>query len=134
MNHQLNCVIKNSCFSICSLYVFVAVTDEIKGVSVIEGHSVVLRTGVLGIQGYDLITWKFEDHLMAEIHQETNRFSLYSAGGRFQDRLMPDHQTGSLTISKSRTIDSGDYHLYMKSRTHSLQRTISVTVSGEYFK
>ncbi|KAL0161021.1 hypothetical protein M9458_044746, partial [Cirrhinus mrigala] len=96
------------------------------------GDSIILRTGVIEMRGYDQIMWKFEDHLMAEIIKEANQFSLYdSADKRFGGRLHPDHQTGSLTISDSETTDSGEYHLYMSNSMYTLQRTISVTVSGE---
>ncbi|XDV23375.1 hypothetical protein PO909_027969 [Leuciscus waleckii] len=106
-------------------------SDEMKTVSVKKEDSIILRTGVIDIREYYQILWKFEDERMAEITKGTNKFSLYnSANGRFSGRLHPDHQTGSLTISDSQTTDSGDYHLNMISSSHTIQRTISVTVKG----
>lgn len=106
-------------------------SDEIKTVTVQQGESIILRTGVIEIRGFDLIMWKFEDHCIAEISKKTNQFSLYETlDKKFGGRLHPDHQTGSLTISNSKTSDSGDYNLNMSKNTYSLQRTISVTVSG----
>ncbi|XP_067270849.1 muscle M-line assembly protein unc-89 [Pseudorasbora parva] len=104
--------------------------DEMKTVSVMEGESVTLRTGLIEIQGYDLILWKFGDHLVAEIIKSTNQLSLYDTGDkRFKDRLQLNEKTGSLLISKSENTDSGVYHLNMSSSSHTVQRSISVTVS-----
>ncbi len=110
---------------------FVAVTDEMKTVSVKEGEPVSLHTGLIEIKGYDLILWTFENHLIARINRTTNKFSLFSAEGKFEGRLQREHQSGSLIIRDSRTTDSGDYHLNMSSSTYTLQRTISVTVKSE---
>ncbi|XP_043078685.1 uncharacterized protein LOC122327406 [Puntigrus tetrazona] len=110
---------------------FKMTVDGVKNVSVKKGDSVTLRTGVIDIQSYDLILWKFENHLIAEINKETNKFLLYdSSDKRFKDRLQPNEKTGSLTISDSETTDSGVYHLNMSCSTYTLQRTISVTVKG----
>jgi len=109
---------------------FVAVTDEMTMILVKEEESVILRTGVTDILGYDLILWKSEDHLIAEINRTAKQFSIYdSVGGKFKGRLQLHPQTGSLIISNSRITDSGDYQLNMISRTYTVQRTISVTVS-----
>uniref|UniRef100_A0A9J8CSL7 Si:dkey-182g1.6 n=1 Tax=Cyprinus carpio carpio TaxID=630221 RepID=A0A9J8CSL7_CYPCA len=110
---------------------FEITVDGVKNISVKKGESVTLRTGVIDIQRYDWILWKFEDHLIAEINKETNQFILYdSSDKRFKDRLQPNEKTGSLTISDSETTDSGHYHLHMSSSTYTLQRIISVTVKG----
>lgn len=105
--------------------------DEVKTVSVKKGDLFILRTGVLDIQEYDQISWKCRNGLIGEIKKGTNRFSLFSAGGIFEARLQPNEKTGSLSISDSRITDSGDYHLHMSSSTHTIQRNISVTVTGE---
>lgn len=117
----------------CSYYVFVAVTGEMKTVSVNEGEPIILYTGLIEIEGHDLILWKFKDHLIAEINKGTNRFLSHDtrAGGKFKGRLQLSEKSGSLTIRGSRLTDSEDYHLYMISSTHTIQRTISVTVTGE---
>lgn len=112
---------------------FVAVTGEMKTVSVMEGEPSILYTGLIEIQGHDLILWKFKDHLIAEIKKETNRFLTHdnNADGRFKGRLQLHYQSGSLTIRGSRITDSGEYHLYMSSSSYTLQRNISVSVTGE---
>uniref|UniRef100_A0A673IYS7 Coxsackievirus and adenovirus receptor homolog n=2 Tax=Sinocyclocheilus rhinocerous TaxID=307959 RepID=A0A673IYS7_9TELE len=113
----------------------VIVRDEAKTVSVKEGESVTLRTGLIEIKGYDRILWKFEDHLMGELNKATNQLSLYNnTDVRFKGRLQLNENTGSLTISNSKTTDSGVYHLNMSSSSHFLQRTMTVTVSdpGHY--
>ncbi|XP_039522261.1 uncharacterized protein si:dkey-182g1.6 [Pimephales promelas] len=102
--------------------------DEVKTVSVNEGDSIILRTGVINIQECDQILWKFVDHLIAKINKGENQFSLFSADGRFEGRLHPDYQSGSLTISNSNITDSGDYHLKMSNSTYTIQRNISVSV------
>ncbi|CAM4659234.1 unnamed protein product [Leuciscus chuanchicus] len=110
----------------------VTVREGMMNVSVMEGESVTLRTGVIEIQGHDLILWKFEDQLIAEINKGTNQFILNDSGDvRFKDRLQPNEKTGSLIISKSRITDTGVYHLHMINSTYTIQRIISVTVSGE---
>lgn len=111
---------------------FVAVTGGVKTVSVKEGDPVNLHTGVIAIKGFDVILWKTDGDLVAEINQVTNRFSLYDSGDvRFNGRLDLDRQSGDLTISDAETTDSGVYHLHMSSSTHTLQRNISVTVKSE---
>ncbi|XP_077081717.1 uncharacterized protein LOC143735443 isoform X2 [Siphateles boraxobius] len=109
----------------------VTVREAMKTVSVKKGESVTLHTGVIEIQGYDLIKWKFEEHLIAEINQGTNLFILEdSSDERFKGRLQLSEKSGSLTISDSETTDSGVYHLNMISSSHTVQRTISVTVKA----
>jgi len=113
--------------------VFVALTGEMMTVSVKKEEPIILYTGVTEIQGYDLILWKSEDQLIAEINKGTKQFLTHdsSAGGKFKGRLQLSEKSGSLTIRGSSITDSGDYHLHMISSSHTAQRTISVTVSGE---
>jgi len=112
--------------------VFVVVTDGVKSVSVKEGESVILHTGVTEIQGYDLIMWKINDNLIAEINKGSKRLLIIDKDNKkFNGRLQMHHQSGSLIISDSETKDCGVYHLDMISSSHTLERTISVTVRGE---
>ncbi len=55
-------------YSVCSPRVFVAVTDVVESVSVIEGDSVTLHAGVTEIQRDDQIVWKFEDQVIPIAH------------------------------------------------------------------
>lgn len=116
----------NDTFFIC-----VAVADGVKTVSVKEGELVILDTGVTEIQGYDRISWKKEDYLVAEFNQQTKLFLKRDRNNRFNGRLQLHPQNGYVTISDSKTTDSGVYHLDMSSSSHNLQRTISVRVKGE---
>ncbi|KAK9978895.1 hypothetical protein ABG768_020633, partial [Culter alburnus] len=85
--------------------------DEVKTVSVTEGESVTLIPDLPELQRNDLILWKFENIVIAQINRQNNKIRIYndSVEGRFRDRLKLDHQTGSLTIINSTTTDSGLY-------------------------
>lgn len=100
--------------------------------SKMEGKPITLDTSHIKIQGYDQILWEFEGQIIAEIDQGKNLFLHHdSRVERLKGRLQLDKNSGSLTISFSRKTDSGVYHLQMNSRSYTLQRNISVTVSGE---
>uniref|UniRef100_A0A8C2C4V6 Uncharacterized LOC109104662 n=1 Tax=Cyprinus carpio TaxID=7962 RepID=A0A8C2C4V6_CYPCA len=75
------------------------------------GDSVTLNTDVSEAQTYLLIQWMFGSTRIAEFNRLTQAISIYDgAAGRFRDRLKLN-QTGSLTITNTRTTDSGLYHL-----------------------
>uniref|UniRef100_A0A8C1RW28 Ig-like domain-containing protein n=1 Tax=Cyprinus carpio TaxID=7962 RepID=A0A8C1RW28_CYPCA len=110
--------------------VFVALTDEIQSVSVIEGNSVLLLLDVTEIQDDDNILWKFgADHiLIAKINRHRKIFSTYDGpDGRFRDRLKLDRQTGSLTITDITTQQAGHYQLQIIGAKWS-SKTFSVSV------
>ncbi|XP_039538298.1 uncharacterized protein LOC120486366 [Pimephales promelas] len=98
-----------------------AVIDEVKSVSVMEGDSVSLNSDLTEIKHNDVILWRFEDGktLIAEIYKWFDRFTVYDdvLDGRFRDRLKLDNQTGSLTITNTTTEHDGDYNLLMYSGT-----------------
>ncbi len=105
--------------------------DEIKSVK--EGETVTLDPGVIK-RPNDAMTWHFNDILIAEI---TGDQSEICTDGRFRNRLKLDHQTGSLTITNTRTTDSGHYELRISnssSNSFSFRRikSFSFTVTGEY--
>ncbi|KTF72835.1 hypothetical protein cypCar_00039545 [Cyprinus carpio] len=87
-----------------------------------------LITGVNEIQGYDLIQWKTEGNIVAEVNKGTLFGPKELEDLRFSGRLHLHHETGDLTISDSKITDSGDYHLHMNNSAYTLQRTIRVTV------
>ncbi|KAK9967278.1 hypothetical protein ABG768_001685 [Culter alburnus] len=99
-------------FSLC-LWHLVDVTNEVKSVSVMEGDSVTLNTDVTEAQKYLLIQWTFGGTRIAEVSRLMQTSSTYDE--RFRDRLKLD-QTGSLTITNTRTTDSGLYQLTIVSR------------------
>ncbi|XP_016349383.1 uncharacterized protein LOC107694249 isoform X2 [Sinocyclocheilus anshuiensis] len=77
-----------------------------------EGESVTLDPGVIKHPN-DVRTWCFNDTLIAEITGDQSKICTdeqcthqYS---ELRDRLKLDHQTGSLTITNTRTTDSGLY-------------------------
>ncbi|XP_043079775.1 uncharacterized protein LOC122328130 [Puntigrus tetrazona] len=87
------------------------VTDAVKTISVMNGHFVTLKPGVTEVQKYFFIQWMFESTRIAEFNKMRQTSSIYdSPDGRFRDRLKLDH-TGSLTITNTRTTDSGLYQL-----------------------
>ncbi|KAG1929400.1 hypothetical protein F2P79_022955 [Pimephales promelas] len=82
-------------------YIGVSGVDEVKSVSVTEGESVTLNTDT-EIQTDELIAWRTgHNNLIAKI--KGNNFE------RFRDRLTLNEKTGSLTITNTRTTDSGLY-------------------------
>ncbi len=100
-----------------------------------EGDSVTLHTGVEANQ-QDRIRWYFNDTRIAQITGDLSKIctDVQCNGGteRFRDRLKLDNQTGSLTITNTRTTDSGLYKLQIKSSGFGIIKTFSVTVTGEY--
>ncbi len=103
-------------------------------VSVMEGDSVTLHTGVTEIHEDDDILWKYGDDnsLLAEISREKKISSTYDddTDGRFRDRLKLDNQTGSLTITNTTTEHAGVYKLDIIGVKWS-SKTFSVSVYGE---
>ncbi|XP_067266349.1 uncharacterized protein [Chanodichthys erythropterus] len=91
--------------------------DEEKSVSVWEGDSVTLNSDLTEMKDDDVIQWRFENTLIAEINVTADRFTVYDdvLEGRLRDRLKLDNQTGSLTITGITTEVSGDYRLKISS-------------------
>ncbi|XP_077081697.1 uncharacterized protein LOC143735428 isoform X2 [Siphateles boraxobius] len=106
-------------------------TDGVRSVSVMDGDSVTLNTDV-EVQRDDLIVWRFGDKgiLLAKIYVETNETSLNDADERFRDRLKIDHQTGSLTITNTKTEHTGLYELQIRGRESSQRFLLSVNDLG----
>ncbi|XP_026053206.1 titin-like [Carassius auratus] len=110
----------NSRISASIFFVYVngvssAERDKLKRKSVKEGESITLDRGV-GKKPNDLVMWYFNDSRIAEfsgVQSKNCTDDLYKE--RFRDRLKLDHQTGSLTITNTRTTDSGLYKLQINS-------------------
>uniref|UniRef100_A0A672MH66 Immunoglobulin domain-containing protein n=1 Tax=Sinocyclocheilus grahami TaxID=75366 RepID=A0A672MH66_SINGR len=79
-------------------------------VSVTEGDSVTLKSGVTDIQKDDEIEWRFNGTRIAKISSDSSEIWV-KPDGSFKDRLLLDNQTGDLKISNIRTTDSGQYKL-----------------------
>ncbi|XP_016366812.1 uncharacterized protein LOC107707335 [Sinocyclocheilus rhinocerous] len=105
---------------------------EKKTVPVRERETVTLCTGV--VQNPDDLTWYFNDTLIAEINGLPNKIcadvECKDRDVRFRDRLTLNNQTGALTITNIRTIDSGVYQLKINSSRFSIIKSFSVTVFG----
>ncbi len=109
-------------------------TDAVESVSVTEGESVSLNSRLTEIQTRDIITWRFgyPETLIAIINREDGIVSTFDGpDGRFRDRLKLDHQTGSLTITNTRTTDSGLYTVHIKGANYDTRYRFNVTVYGE---
>ncbi|XP_039538338.1 uncharacterized protein LOC120486391 [Pimephales promelas] len=91
----------------------------VKGISVEKGDVVSLHNDLTEMKEDDVIQWSFGKTLIAEINKRFDSIAVYDdvLDGRFRDRLKLDNQTGSLTITNTKTTDSGVYELdinYMK--------------------
>ncbi|XP_077082127.1 uncharacterized protein LOC143735769 [Siphateles boraxobius] len=92
----------------------------VKEISVKNGDIVILHNDLTEMKNDDRIQWSFEyGPVIAEINKRADRITVYDdvLDGRFRDRLKLDNQTGSLTVTNTRTTDSGVYELdinYMK--------------------
>ncbi|XP_077081444.1 uncharacterized protein LOC143735230 [Siphateles boraxobius] len=124
-------------FSVSVLGVSAAERDEVKRKSVKEGESVILDPGVIKHPN-DLMTWYFNDIVIAEITGDQSNTctddQCEHADGRFRNRLKLDHQTGSLTITNTRTTDTGLYKLEINSSSISIRRRRSSDISIRSFK
>uniref|UniRef100_A0A9J8BKC3 Immunoglobulin domain-containing protein n=1 Tax=Cyprinus carpio carpio TaxID=630221 RepID=A0A9J8BKC3_CYPCA len=92
-------------FSMCLWHL----VDELESVSVMEGDSVTLHHNlyVSNIQRDDEIEWRFEGTLIARVIVNNSE---YYDEKTFKHRLKLG-QTGSLTITNTRSADSGLYQL-----------------------
>ncbi|XP_056614656.1 uncharacterized protein LOC130429853 [Triplophysa dalaica] len=102
-------------------------------VSVTEGDSVTLHTGLTDIQRDDVIEWTFGDEqvLIAVINRAANKISLSDgSNGRFNGSLKLNDQNGDLTITNLRSEHTGVYHLDI-TREKTTTKTFSVGVFGD---
>ncbi len=102
-------------------------------VSVMEGDSVTLHTGLTEIRKDDDVLWKYgaENSQIAKMKKKTHIFSTCNGTDeRFRDRLKMDSQTGSLTITNITAEHAGLYKLVIIGAKKS-SKTFSVSVYGE---
>ncbi len=95
-----------------------------------EGDSVTLQSDATEIHEDEDILWYFGDKksVIAKINRETKTDD--GLDERFRDRLKLDDQTGSLTITNTRTEHAGLYQLEI-SGAKLKSKTFSVSVYGE---
>ncbi len=96
--------------------VFVVETDEVKSISVMEGDSVTLRTGLTEIQRDDEIRWKFEDN-----DEPIARLKTWS-------NIDMNSKTGDLNISNIQRNQSGHYKVEIITRRMILHRKYHITI------
>ncbi|KAK7136662.1 hypothetical protein R3I93_016874 [Phoxinus phoxinus] len=113
-----------------TVYGVFAGTDELNSVSVMEGDSVSLNSGLTEIQKGDVIIWTFGNNgpLIAKTNGVKNMIP-DDLDGRFRDRLELDKKNGSLTIMNITTDHAGVYKVEISSRSSSKHR-FTVTVYG----
>ncbi|XP_073793432.1 uncharacterized protein isoform X6 [Danio rerio] len=92
-------------------------------VSVKEGDSVTLHID-LQIEKNETLAWKFNNTRIAKVTGDNTTY----ADERFTNRLKLDHQTGSLTITNTRSTDSGVYTFRTFIKNEEATKTFSVTV------
>ncbi len=110
------------------------VDTDIVPVSVMEGDSVTLYADTETIQQEE-IRWYLNDFCIAEItgDQSKNSTDVQHNNGTetFRNRLKVNSMTGSLTITNTRTTDSGLYKLQINTSSDSLLQLFSVSVYCE---
>ncbi|KTF95560.1 hypothetical protein cypCar_00048162, partial [Cyprinus carpio] len=101
-----------------------------ESVSVMEGDPVTLHTGLHKMMYEDVIQWMFGYKSIAKICVTDGRITVnYVLNGRFRDRLKLDKQTGSLTITNTRSEHTGVYELL----TYCLRKSFILTVQRLIF-
>ncbi|XP_056613999.1 uncharacterized protein LOC130429454 isoform X2 [Triplophysa dalaica] len=104
--------------------------DEVKSVSVMEGHSVTLHTDVVKHKD-DKIVWYYgpENTFVARINGK-NISTIYSDDERLRDRPRLNYHTGDLTITHITSQHSGLYTLRISRNKKPLYKTFNLTVIG----
>jgi len=101
-------------------------------VSVMEGDPVTLNIDFTELERDEIIMLKYgpKDVLVAELKREENQIIHDSVSERFRDRLKLDEKTGSMTITNTRTTDSGLYKVTTLNNQNQLNM-FNITVYGE---
>ncbi|XP_016113122.1 uncharacterized protein [Sinocyclocheilus grahami] len=102
--------------------------------SVMEGTSVTLESGVPEIHTDDVIVWRSEhgDSVIAKIDRGTKVFTtLDGADGRYSGTLELDSKTGSLTIRHIRTKHTGLYHLDITGNRRTIFKRFFISVCSQ---
>ncbi|XP_026105646.1 uncharacterized protein LOC113077468 [Carassius auratus] len=108
--------------------------DKTVTISVMEGDSVALNTGVTELQTEHLILWTFRDQnsetRLAEIYKKIKSvYDIKENNERFRDRLQIDERTGSLTVTNINKLHSGLYKVQIINGDVK-HKSFSVAVNG----
>ncbi|XP_051550944.1 uncharacterized protein LOC127439014 isoform X4 [Myxocyprinus asiaticus] len=108
----------------------VTVRDAVISNTVMKGNSVYLNSDVTELQKDADVVWRFKNTVIADKKQNDKTISLRqdALNGKFKQKLQVDQQTGSLTITNSRTDQSGDYDLNINSSRVNVQKRFYVSV------
>ncbi len=125
---DVNSIISDASLALILTFLHVLRAHAVDSLRFSEGEDVTLDTGVSELQRDDQILWSFgsEDTIIAKRGGDSNQVSNYADDGKFRDRLQMDDQTGSLTITNTKSIDSGVYHLQISSRNKVLYQKFTV--------
>ncbi|XP_039536817.1 uncharacterized protein LOC120485240 isoform X1 [Pimephales promelas] len=106
----------------------VTVRDDVVSVSLMEGDTVTLQTGVTKIEKDDQILWKFRDRgvLIADLNG--------SIDARWRNVVKLSDHTRDLIIRNIQIEHSGDYELEINNSSTILHRKFHIAVSGEWLK
>ncbi|XP_057182198.1 uncharacterized protein LOC130549064 [Triplophysa rosa] len=107
--------------------------DEVKSVSVMEGHSVTLHTHLTHILRNETVDWRFgvNGPLIAKIKRSFNINPIYYINDEteiFRDRLKMNNQTGDLTITNITSQHNGVYQLKMNFGNKQITNNFSLNV------
>ncbi|XP_077081500.1 uncharacterized protein LOC143735266 [Siphateles boraxobius] len=124
--YQLQIISSSIRKNIFNVTVYDVPGTETKTKSVKAGESFTFDPDVMKHPN-DVMTWYFNDTLIAEITVDQSKICTDDqCKERFRDRLKLDHQTGSLTITNTRTTDSGEYQLKI-SNSNIPRRQLSIS-------
>lgn len=110
----------------------VTIIDEGNRLSVMEGTTVTLESGVSEIHRDDVIIWRCEygDSVIAKM--SFGIFATFNgADGRFKGKLELDYKTGSLTIKNTRTKHAGLYHLDITGNRNNTFKRFNIYVCSQ---